>query len=264
MIMPLLSLGDLVFRDLEIPARIEGLGGKQHIAVQDFIGGGRNVDVLGGSYDPLTWNGIFTGSDAVQRAQYLDNLRVQGKALPLEWNYESFTVVIQHFNYTFEKPFIVPYKIECVVVENNSEAQTKITSDDSVISDALRLPTFGDQLKGGLNLNTGALEFDPAAIKSNVSMLQAATAQIKSTYKATKDQIQKVKKYTQKIHLQTQAAMSQTTQILNEVTSVGGVLPGNPLQRNANRMLRTTTHTSNLSNLTNMHYLTARMMKNLR
>ncbi|MDE1907013.1 MAG: hypothetical protein KGH75_11250, partial [Rhodospirillales bacterium] len=110
-----LSLGDVAFRDMEVPEKIS-FGGKQRLAVQNIIGGGRIVEALGIDDGEISFSGIFSGSDAASRAQLLDTARVLGAQLPLVWQGFYYLVVIAGFSAEYHKPNLIPFTITCVVV----------------------------------------------------------------------------------------------------------------------------------------------------
>jgi hypothetical protein len=110
-----LSLGDVMFTDMEIPETIN-FGGKQRISVQPLIGGGRVVSVLGIDDGEISFSGIFSGSDAASRAQILDAARAIGATLPLVWDRFFYSVVISEFTAEYRKPALIPFTIHCEVV----------------------------------------------------------------------------------------------------------------------------------------------------
>lgn len=110
-----LSLGTVAFRDMEVPEKIS-FGGKQRLAVQNIIGGGRIVEALGIDDGEISFSGIFSGSDAASRAQLLDTARALGAQLPLVWQGFYYLVVIAGFAAEYRKPNLIPFSITCVVV----------------------------------------------------------------------------------------------------------------------------------------------------
>lgn len=110
-----LSLGTVAFRDMEVPEKIS-FGGKQRLAVQNVIGGGRIVEALGIDDGEISFSGIFSGSDAASRAQLLDTARALGAQLPLVWQGFYYLVVIAGFAAEYRKPNLIPFSINCVVV----------------------------------------------------------------------------------------------------------------------------------------------------
>jgi hypothetical protein len=112
-----LTLGGVSFQDMEVPEKIN-FGGKQRIAVQNLIGGGRVVSALGLDDGDISFSGIFSGTDAVSRAQELDAARALGATLPLAWGGFYYLVVIEQFTAEYRKPTLIPFSIICVVVSD--------------------------------------------------------------------------------------------------------------------------------------------------
>ncbi|MBB5373639.1 hypothetical protein [Acidocella aromatica] len=116
-----LTLGGVAFQDMEVPEAIS-FGGRQRVAVQELIGGGRAVQALGVDEGIITFSGIFSGSDAAVRAQLLDAARTTGAALPLMWDSFYYLVIIEQFAAEYRKPNLIPFEIACIVVDNVASA----------------------------------------------------------------------------------------------------------------------------------------------
>jgi len=112
-----LTLGGVPFQDMEVPEKIS-FGGKQRVAVQNLIGGGRVVVALGLDDGEISFTGIFSGADAVARAQELDAARALGAQLPLVWGGFFYTVVIERFAAEYRKAALIPFSITCLVVSD--------------------------------------------------------------------------------------------------------------------------------------------------
>ena len=112
-----LTLGGVPFQDMEVPEKIS-FGGKQRVKVQNLIGGGRVVVALGLDDGEISFSGIFSGADAVDRAQFLDTARSLGAPLPLVWDRFFYTVIIEGFAAEYRKPNLIPFSINCVVVND--------------------------------------------------------------------------------------------------------------------------------------------------
>lgn len=113
----ILTLGGVPFQEMEVPEKIS-FGGKQRVAVQNLIGGGRVVEALGLDDGEISFSGIFSGSDAVSRVQLLDAARALGAALPLVWDRFFYMVIIESFAAEYRKPNLIPFSITCVVVDD--------------------------------------------------------------------------------------------------------------------------------------------------
>jgi hypothetical protein len=112
-----LTLGGVPFQNMEVPEKIS-FGGKQRVTIQNLIGGGRVVGTLGLDDGDISFSGIFSGSDAVQRAQLLDAARAMGAPLPLVWEGFFYTVIVEDFTAEYRKPNLIPFSINCVVVSD--------------------------------------------------------------------------------------------------------------------------------------------------
>lgn len=112
-----LTLGGVAFQDMEVPEKI-CFGGRQRLAVQNLIGGGRVVSALGLDDGVISFSGIFSGADAASRAQALDAARALGAQLPLIWGQFYYLVVIEWFTAEYRKPTLIPFTIDCLVVSD--------------------------------------------------------------------------------------------------------------------------------------------------
>lgn len=108
-----LSLGNVAFRDMEVPEKIR-FGGRQRLAVQNIIGGGRVVGALGLDDGEIS----FSGQDAAARAQLLDIARAQGSEMPLVWGGFYYLVIISSFVAEYRRPNLIPFALTCVVVSD--------------------------------------------------------------------------------------------------------------------------------------------------
>ena len=120
-----LVLGPFTFEGPEVPEQIN-FGGAQMLAVHQLIGGDRIVDALGRNDDDITWKGLFFGQTASARAQYLDGLRITGKALTLKWGSFRYQVVIKSFKPEFKQTYQVPYTIVCTPVKDETKPVKKL------------------------------------------------------------------------------------------------------------------------------------------
>jgi hypothetical protein len=113
----ILTLGGVAFRDFEVPEQIV-FGGGQVLAVHQVIGGSRVVDILGAADEEISLAGVFSGPDAIARAQALDIARSLGGSLPLTWKGFFYSVVIAEFTAAYTKSWWIPFRLKLVVVQN--------------------------------------------------------------------------------------------------------------------------------------------------
>jgi uncharacterized protein YciI len=122
-----LTLGGVPFQDMEVPEKIS-FGGRQRVAVQNLLGGGRVVSALGIDDGKISFSGIFSGSDAVSRAQLLDAARALGASVPLVWDSFFYTVIIEGFTAEYHKTNLIPFSITCVVVNDPLASLAALTA----------------------------------------------------------------------------------------------------------------------------------------
>lgn len=114
-----LILGDFTFNHAEIPERIN-FGGEQSLAINKFVGGGRVIDCMGRDDDDISWSGWFIGTNALDRAHYLDRLRANGDQLVFKYFDFYYSVVIKSFKANLEKYYQIPYTISLAVIQDLS------------------------------------------------------------------------------------------------------------------------------------------------
>lgn len=216
------TLGDITFAYLEVPETIP-FGGEQRLTVHELVGGVRVVDAMGRSDMPLAWSGLFLGATALSRARYLDTLRTAGQALLLTWSEMRYRVVVQSFEASFDKPYEIPYRISCVVVEDQtgpvpSVAQASI--DDLMSGDMAQASAFGGLIGDGpLSGLLGTLD---TAIRGVSSFANAA----QSTINAVVQPIQAVQG-------RVGILIASASNTISNVGTLGGLLPNSPIARSA-------------------------------
>lgn len=123
-----LTLGGIVFQDMEIPERLKA-GGAQALFTHKYPGGSRTVDTTGPDDDDITWSGLFLDGAAEARCQQIDGMRRQGISVSLAWSSFRYTVVISKFEFTYRRSFQIEYSITLVVVQDRTQPQTAPETD---------------------------------------------------------------------------------------------------------------------------------------
>lgn len=247
-----LTLGDFVFVHTEIPSSIN-VGGEQKLAVHQLAGGTRVVDAMGQSHDPISWSGLLVGKDALARTRYLDHLRKQGSALHLTWSCFDYWVIIQQFKADFKQEYRIPYTITCIVV-----------------TDALKQPSFysidyDQSIKedmGAIAKAAEALE-DKPEIKTTIQKLVAAYKTIKSIYKAGAKVVKEVRAQIKDVQDMISREIASIDNMLQNVTTLGGVLPHNPVSVNSKKMMNHVVNVNNATQLMNLKYTFGRVIRNI-
>lgn len=252
---PELRLADFTFRGMEIPAKISGLGGEQRLAIQDLVGGGRVIDVMGPCYEDPSWSGFFQGSDAVQRAKYIEYLWKQGQPLLMTWGYYRFTVLIYKFVCEFNQPYWLPYSMVVTIQRNETDPQVTVPPDP-ILEDVDDMSTDGLE-------EDPELGFDPATVKSKVDQLKETASKVKDTLSATAAQIKEMKQQVKSVQQEVTTQIASVTNSLSQIATLGGVLPSNPVIRNVTSITQNVTRVNNLAQLEHLHFQAERIDKNL-
>lgn len=107
-------LGSFAFQSFEVPEKITS-GGAHANSMHKMPGGARVLDLTGPDDAPVTWSGLFLGSNAKQRAQRLNQIRLAGQAVDLTWGVSRFRVVLTEC--TFDEGFHqIGYRLSCDIV----------------------------------------------------------------------------------------------------------------------------------------------------
>lgn len=143
MVDTVITLGGFEFRNIEIPQSIN-FGGDQKLSVHELIGGQRVVDAMGPSDVDLSWEGLITGPDALQRALQLDGMRIAGQLLPFSVFNLKYNVFIATFSYSPERFYQVRYTITLKVVQDFYSANLKnvVSFTNSITTDVNNINTL--------------------------------------------------------------------------------------------------------------------------
>lgn len=248
-----LMLGEFEFMEFEVPERIT-IAGRHKTVQHQLIGGRRIIDVLGTEYEPLTWSGIITGSQAGERVSALERMRDAGHPVVLTLDDYRFTVVITAFSPVYEFVWRRPYTIEVAVVSNDG-------SPDKV-----------DALTGALR---GLIDSDlgRALGLANLINIDAVTQAVKDLHQA----VQRVADFAHATVVQIQAVVRPLIAARNiiqhelalleaaagEITSLGGLVPGNPISQTVSNLLQQVDHTTRIPSLYRLQDVLGRLNKNV-
>lgn len=160
---------NFVFQNLEIPEDIN-FGGAQQLVQHNLIGGNRVIDSLGKNDIDITWTGRMVGSDALTRAQALNQLRAGGQQLVLNWFTLSYNVVIQNFVSYTERYYNVRYEITL-----------KVISDGANPINTNSLVGFNEAINGDLTTaNQLAANVNNSSVNSSMQTLTSAIQAVSS------------------------------------------------------------------------------------
>lgn len=248
-----LIVGDFEFSGLEVPESVT-IGAKQQAVVHKLVGGKRIVDVMGIDYDNMSWSGWFTGATAGDRVTELETLRDLG--LPLTFNMDGyyFSVLIQNFNARFEHIYRRYYSIELLVIERLDAPITENALAGAL--DALINSDIGESLGLADIINVDS-------VTGAINTVKDAVAQVQGFANATIETIQTVIRPIVAAQQIVQAVIAQVGASVNDITTLGGLIPGNPVARAANNVLRQAGALTQLAPLYQMQSVLERVQKNV-
>lgn len=247
-----LRLGDFEFSNLEVPESI-ALGGDQRLAVHKSPGGARTVQAMGADHEPLQWSGLFLGGTALERAKYLDFLRVQGAPLPVTFFDSTYTVVISKFRFVVERYYKVGYSITLEVVSDDSQpVQTIAPSgfDTAIDADNDSMMGLGDLIGDG-------------PLSSALGVLDTAVRGVSSFATATNTVVQQVQGAIGAVSARVSTLSASVMNTISSVSAVGGVVPNVPLAQTIGTMAAQVTATAQAPLLQNLSSLATRMSRNV-
>lgn len=246
-------LGDFEFLDFEVPERI-AIPGRQKTVLHQMIGGKRTVDVLGIEYDPLSWSGIITGSQSGDRVSALERMRDAGEQLTLTLDNYSFTVVITSFTPVYEFIYRRPFTIEVAIVSNNASP--------------LKVDALTGALQGLIDSDIGkslglADIIDVDSVTSTVTTVQSAVKEVTDFAHATVEQVQSVVRPIVAAQVIIQQQIGQLESAANDITTLGGLVPGNPISKTISNLLSQADQSTKIPALYNLQSVLGRLNKNV-
>ncbi|MBU9823200.1 hypothetical protein J1782_25240 [Rahnella sp. BCC 1045] len=248
-----LILGGFEFLDFEVPERI-AIPGKQKTVLHQMIGGKRTIDVLGVEYDPLSWSGIFTGAQSGDRVTQLERMRDAGEQVTLTLDGYSFTVVITAFTPTYEFIYRRPYTIEVAVVSSNASP--------------LRVDALTGALDALVNSDVGTAlglsdVINVSSVTSAVTTVQTAVKAVTDIAHATVDTVQTIVRPIVAAQVIVQQTIGQLESAANDITTLGGLVPGNPISKTISNLLTQADLTTRTPALYSLQSVLGRLNKNV-
>lgn len=247
-----LVLGDFIFSSFEIPREIP-FGGEQRLAVKQLVGGQRIVDAMGRNDRAPEWSGIFMGKGAIDRARYLDSFRVDGIARGLTWGALSYLVIVREFHPDYRRQYEIPYRIVCEVVSDLTQPATQNPTppiDAAIAGDMFTAQT----LSGGIG---------DSSLSSLMGGLNAAISAVSTFAHATQSVIAGVLQPLAAVQSRVGILITSGNSTLANLTTFGGVLPGNPASRSAQALSQQVANVTQLNSLYGMRAAIGRMGGNL-
>lgn len=248
-----LIVGDTEFTGLEVPESLT-VGGKQQLVVHKLVGGRRVVDVLGVDYDDLTWSGWMVGPTAGARTTALEKMRDTGATLTFNMDGYYFSVVVADFKSRFEHLYRRYYTIDLVVVARLDAPVTQNALTGALDS------LINSDLAQSIGL-TDLINSD--TVTSAIDSVKSAVSDVQGFANATIDTVQSVIRPIVAAQAVVQSTIAQVGASINDITTLGGLIPGNPVSTAANNLLRQGTALTQLAPLYQMQGVLGRLQANV-
>jgi hypothetical protein len=162
-----ISIGTIDLQDFEVPSSVR-FGGRQRLAVHRLSDGRRIVESLGPDDGEISFHGTASGADADSRVRGINRLRLSGEAVWLTWESFRYRVVIKSLVMEYQSPWWIPFRVSCVVVDQEGTSANAGSALWAMISADLgsAISAVGDQ-----STDLGALQ----AVLSGNNVMTAGT-----------------------------------------------------------------------------------------
>ena len=165
------TIGGFNLTGFEAPQHLN-VGGQQKLAVHDFPGGIRTIQSLG-AFPPeeISWEGVFLGSNAWDRAYALDLLRVNGSSVDLLFGNWGYSGKIKHLEIIARHQWLCRYRIFFIPSVDIATPVTKPVTQNStqIVNNSM----------GILSSNTPTTVFGgilPASVSTPVTSLMSSVS----------------------------------------------------------------------------------------
>jgi len=163
-----LQLGSVQFQDFEVPPELTDLGLVQAMAVHDFGGGIRAIQLFGTRIPEKKWRGLLFGADAESRANQLSDMADRGDPVTLSYSGWSFYGVVEHFQIIAQSAWEIQYECNFVPVDNNSSGSS---SSVPATATAQSLLNAAQSVANNQATNPASQATIPANVQTNVQNL---------------------------------------------------------------------------------------------
>lgn len=247
-----LTLGSETFQDFEIPESIP-LGGKQQLVAHQLPGGVRVVQAMGAEDEAIQWSGVFLGATALQRARAIDLMRVEGKPQQLAFFEYKFRVIVKSFQYSVERRYRVRYTLELDVIEDSTRPRPAAKAaglNAAIGADAAKAGAIAAKL--GDSKLSGLMKTMNDSIKSVSDFVQAGSKTINGVLEPVRG-----------VATQVKGMIAEAGAALQTVTTLGGILPNNPVAQQAARLSKQLDAAVKLPDLHQLQAVVGRIESNL-
>jgi hypothetical protein len=171
-----ISIGTIDLQDFEVPSSVR-FGGRHRLAVHKLSDGRRIVESLGPDDGEISFRGTASGADADSRIRAINRLRLSGEAVWLAWESFRYRVVVKSLMMEYQSPWWIPFRVSCVVVDQEGLQNGVGSGVWAIISADLSsaISAAGGQLPGLGSLQV-ALSTNNALTAKTFNRAQAASA----------------------------------------------------------------------------------------
>jgi hypothetical protein len=168
---------------------------------------------------------MLLGDNALQRASTLKQMALAQKMLTLTFSQYSYSVVIRRFIEDFAREFEIYYQIELEIVADNAAKKQK--SSDGVDN------LIGNDMTSASSL---ADSIGNSALSGAIGTLKGAVSAVSSFAQAAQSTLQSVLSPLAAAQAQVKTLIAAGENTLQSVSTVGGLLPNNPIAQQVSRL----------------------------
>jgi hypothetical protein len=209
---------------------------------------------MGVDYDNISWSGWIVGATAQERVTELETMRNDGRPLSLNIGSYYFSVLISNFTPVFELEYRRRYSIELTIIDRLDAPITENALSGTL--DALINSDVGESLGLADMINSDA-------VTSSINTVKDAVSQVQGFANATIATVQTVIRPLVAAQAVVQSVIAQVGGSINDITTLGGLIPGNPISTAANNVLRQGAALTQLAPLYQMQSVLDRLQKNV-
>jgi hypothetical protein len=246
-----LTLGDFAFGRFEIPETIP-FGGDQRLVVHELIGGKRVIDAMGYVPTDINWSGWLVGAEASSRAFELEGMAQDGVARDLSWAGFLYSVVIKSVHCDYRNFARISYQIALEVSADLTTA-TGLTNAQNSVDDLIAADLA---TSNGLASGFGSLSGIMGTLNSAISAVSSFAGAAQSTLNTVLGPIAAVQS-------QVGILINAADATIRNVTTLGGLLPNNPVAQMAYGLTSQITAVTDQATLVNLNATLGRMQNNI-
>jgi hypothetical protein len=180
-------------------------------------------------------------------------MREAGEPQQLTWSELDFVVVIRDFRADFQRFYQIPYTITCEVVQ-----------DLTLSTAGLGEPGIDDLISGDLGTASGLMSsISDSTLGSLFSSVQSAIQGVSSFANAAQSTLNGVLQPIAAFRTQAQTLIAQTNNTLMNVTTLGGILPNNPISTQVSKITQQIVAAQNLPTLVQLDRVVGRIQGNI-